>query len=137
MILINTDDMAWADVTINNPSKVLPTPNLDKLVSKGLNFRDGHSCNSRCAPSRYCLLTGRSYWRRGNYHFMPMHIEPGRKVLPHLFKRNNYGTYALGKEEPMGRRMQARDSWLSTVINTITQNYKNLEHYYKSIFKKY
>lgn len=34
VIVINTDDMSWADVTINNPSKLVPTPNIDKLVSK-------------------------------------------------------------------------------------------------------
>ena len=52
VIVINTDDMAWADLSVNNPSKLVPTPNLDRLVSKGINFRDGHSCTARCAPSR-------------------------------------------------------------------------------------
>lgn len=37
VLLINTDDMAWGDISINNPSKLLPTPNIDKLVSK-VNF---------------------------------------------------------------------------------------------------
>jgi hypothetical protein len=69
VLLINTDDMAWGDVSINNPSKMIPTPNLDKLVSKGINFRDGHSCTARCAPSRYCLMTGRYHFRRGDYHY--------------------------------------------------------------------
>ena len=69
VLLINTDDMAWADLSINNPSKLIPTPNLDRLVSKGINFRDGHSCTSRCAPSRYCLMTGRYHFRRGDYHY--------------------------------------------------------------------
>ena len=34
VLLINTDDMAWGDVSINNPSKLVPTPNIDRLVSK-------------------------------------------------------------------------------------------------------
>ena len=34
VILINTDDMSWADISINNPSKYIPTPNIDRLVSK-------------------------------------------------------------------------------------------------------
>ena len=34
VLLINTDDMSWADISINNPSKVIPTPNIDRLVSK-------------------------------------------------------------------------------------------------------
>lgn len=67
---------------------------------KGINFRDGHSCNSRCAPSRYCLLTGRNNYRK-HYHYKPMDIEFGRKVLPHLFKRNNYETIGVGKIQPL------------------------------------
>ena len=34
MLLINSDDMAWGDLSINNPSKMVPTPNLDRMVSK-------------------------------------------------------------------------------------------------------
>jgi hypothetical protein len=87
VLLINSDDMAWGDVTINNPSKLIPTPNLDRLVSKGINFRDGHSCVSRCAPSRYCLMTGRYHFRRGDYHYRPIELEYGRKVLPQVINK--------------------------------------------------
>ena len=90
VLLINSDDMAWADLSINNPSKMIPTPNLDRLVSKGINFRDGHACTSRCAPSRYCLMTGRYHFRRGDYHYKPMKLEYGRKILPQLFKVNYF-----------------------------------------------
>ena len=38
VLLINTDDMSWADVSINNPSKAVPTPNIDRLVSKVYRF---------------------------------------------------------------------------------------------------
>lgn len=101
VLLINTDDMAWGDVSANNPSKLIPTPNLDKMVSGGINFRDGHSCTARCAPSRYCLMTGRYHFRRGDYHYKPMELEYGRKVLTHLFKRNNYKTMVVGKPQPV------------------------------------
>ena len=110
VILINTDDMAWADMSINNPSKLVPTPNIDRLVSKGMNFRDGHACSARCAPSRYCLMTGRNHFRRGDYHYMPMSLEYGRKIIPHLFKRNNYRTYQVGKEQPMTGDLGTRDA---------------------------
>ena len=55
-------------------------------VKKRMNFRDGHSCTSRCAPSRYCLMSGRYHFRRGHYHYKPQNLEYGRKVLPHIFK---------------------------------------------------
>jgi arylsulfatase A-like enzyme len=100
VILINTDDMAWSDLSVNNPSKVVPTPNLDRLVSKGINFRDGHSCTARCAPSRYCFMTGRASWRRGDYHYKPMYLEHGRKIMPQMFKRAGYKTFLVGKAQP-------------------------------------
>ena len=100
VIIINTDDMAWADLSVNNPSKVVPTPNLDRLVSKGINFRDGHSCTARCAPSRYCLMSGRHAWRRGDYHYKPMYLEHGRKIVPQMFKRAGYRTFLVGKAQP-------------------------------------
>jgi len=31
-----------------------------------------------------------------------MNLEYGRKILPHLFKRNNYKTISVGKDQPMG-----------------------------------
>ena len=72
-----------------------------KKLQKGINFRDGHSCTSRCAPSRYCLMSGRYHFRRGDYHYKPMDLEYGRKVLPHIFKRNNYATFTVGKPQPV------------------------------------
>ena len=51
---------------------------------------------------RYCLLTGRHFFRRGSYHYLRMNLEYGRKILPHLFKRNNYKTISVGKDQPMG-----------------------------------
>ena len=74
-------------------------------VSKGINFRDGHSCSSRCGPSRYCLMTGRAAFRRGHYHYNPMFIEYGRKLISHLFKRNNYKTILVGKQQPLGHEI--------------------------------
>lgn len=109
VILMNSDDMAWGDLSINNPSKLIPTPNLDRLVSKGINFRDGHACTARCAPSRYCLMTGRYHFRRGDYHYKPMILEYGRKILPQLFKRNNYHTMVVGKPQPVEEQLDKQE----------------------------
>ena len=69
--------------------------------TKGVNFRDGHSCSSRCGPSRYCLLTGRYPIRQGHYNYKPMEVEHGRKLMSHMFKRNNYKTFVFGKMDPL------------------------------------
>ena len=111
VLLINSDDQTWGDISINNPSKLIPTPNIDHLVSKGINFRDGHACSARCAPSRYCLLTGRHHFRRANYHYGDIDggLEYGRKIISHLFKRNNYKTLLVGKDQPIGKSITERN----------------------------
>jgi len=53
------DDFGIGDFQINNAHAKVPTPNIDRLGLEGINFRDGHSASSRCAPSRYMLMTGR------------------------------------------------------------------------------
>ena len=111
VIVINSDDQTWGDISINNPSKLIPTPNIDHLASKGINFRDGHSCSARCGPSRYCIMTGRHHFRRGNYHYGGVDggLEYGRKIISHLFKRNNYKTLLVGKDQPIGKTVKTHN----------------------------
>ena len=59
VILLLTDDMGIGDIRFNNKNGKIKTPNLDELARTGVNFLDGHSGSSRCAPSRYNLMTGR------------------------------------------------------------------------------
>ena len=59
VILLLTDDMGIGDISFNNKNGKIKTPNLDILARTGVNFLDGHSGSSRCAPSRYNLMTGR------------------------------------------------------------------------------
>ena len=50
-------------------------------------------------------MTGRYYFRRGNYNYKPIRLEYGRKIVSHLFKRNNYRTMVVGKMQPIGMVM--------------------------------
>ena len=45
-------------------------------------------------------MTGRHHWRRGDYHYKPMYLEHGRKIIPQMFKRAGYRTYLVGKAQP-------------------------------------
>ena len=38
-----------------------------------------------------------------------MKLEYGRKILPHLFKRNNYATFMVGKSQPVGSTLGTRN----------------------------
>ncbi len=102
VIIIFADDMGYGDVAANNPESKLKTPNLDRLVSEGINFTDAHTSSAVCTPSRYSLLTGRYPWRserkRGvlNGYGKPI-IELERQTLASIFKDAGYSTSIIGK----------------------------------------
>lgn len=58
-IIILADDLGYADVSLNG-SKQIPTPNIDRLAEKGVNFTNGYVTGPVCSPSRAGLLTGRN-----------------------------------------------------------------------------
>jgi arylsulfatase A-like enzyme len=58
-ILIVADDLGYADLSLNG-SKQIPTPNIDRLAHKGVNFTQGYVTSPVCSPSRAGLITGRN-----------------------------------------------------------------------------
>jgi arylsulfatase A len=102
IILIYTDDQGYGDVSALNPGSRFKTPNIDRLVREGLTFRDGHSSDTVCTPSRYGLLTGRYSWRtRLKSGVMGAEgkclIEPERMTLGSFLKAKGYRTAMVGK----------------------------------------
>lgn len=63
VIIIYTDDQGFGDASCLNPDAKFKTPNIDRLAREGISFRNGHSADTVCTPSRYALLTGRYCWR--------------------------------------------------------------------------
>lgn len=100
ILIIYADDLGYGDPGCYNPASKIPTPNLDKLVSEGMRFTDGHSSSGICTPSRYALLTGRYHWRK--FHgivssFGSSALDKERLTLPEMLKTKNYTTAAIGK----------------------------------------
>ena len=62
IIIILTDDLGWGDVSYHGGS--IPTPNIDKLVSKGLEMNRFYSDPS-CSPTRATMLTGINSFANG------------------------------------------------------------------------
>lgn len=58
-IIILADDLGYADVSLNGSTQI-PTPNIDRLAEKGVNFTNGYVTGPVCSPSRAGLLTGRN-----------------------------------------------------------------------------
>lgn len=99
VIFIYGDDVGYGDVGAYG-SKLIPTPNIDKLASEGLRFTDGHCSAATCSPSRFSLLTGIHGFRHGVRVLppdAPLTIPTDKITLPKLFKQAGYTTAVVGK----------------------------------------
>ncbi len=72
IVLIFVDDWAWCGTPIfmdesmpNSKMPLLQMPNLNKLASQGMKFRNAYSGAPQCSPSRVALQTGQSSTRNG------------------------------------------------------------------------
>lgn len=102
IIVFLVDDMGYGDPQCYVAESKIPTPNIDRLATKGILFTDAHSPSSVCSPTRYAILTGRYAWRTnlkkgvlGPYN-QPL-IEKDRLTLPKMLKEKGYFTALIGK----------------------------------------
>lgn len=99
IVIIYGDDVGYGDVGVYG-SKLIPTPNIDRLASEGLMFTDGHCVASTCTPSRFSLLTG-VYGFRYNANVLPPNapliIPTDIMTLPKMLKKAGYETGIVGK----------------------------------------
>ena len=99
VVIIYGDDVGYGDVGVNG-SKLIPTPNIDRLAVEGLNFTDGHCTASTCTPSRFSLITGIHAFRYGARILppnAPLIIPTDKMTLGDLFKEAGYATGVVGK----------------------------------------
>ena len=99
VVIIYGDDVGFGDVGVYG-SKMIPTPNIDRLAKEGLRFTDGHCTAATCTPSRFSLLTG-IHGFRYNARVLPpdapLLIPLDKMTLPKLFKAAGYHTGIIGK----------------------------------------
>lgn len=81
IVLILADDAGYADFGFHG-SKVMQTPNLDRLARTGLRFTQGYVAHPTCGPSRAGLMTGR-YPQRFGYeeNNVPGYMSPNSALL--------------------------------------------------------
>ena len=72
IVLILTDDQGWSQLNVpmdpavpDAKSDYLETPNMAKLVSRGMRFTSGYSPAPLCTPTRRSILCGTSAARSG------------------------------------------------------------------------
>ena len=95
VLFIAVDD--WNDWVGAYGNKQAQTPNLDKLATRGVMFRNAHTSAVYCAPSRTSVMTGMNPHTTGAYtdepHFASVN-HPGLKDLPLWF--HDHGYYVAG-----------------------------------------
>ncbi len=57
IIFILSDDAGYADFSFQS-SRLIPTPNIDRVAKEGVKFTNGYVTGAVCSPSRAGLLTG-------------------------------------------------------------------------------
>jgi len=72
------------------------TPNMDRLVQRGVTFLESHTANPLCSPARSCFLTGRTAQETGVVtNGLP--IREGTPNIGQWFRQHGYETVYAGK----------------------------------------
>lgn len=81
IIFLFSDDAGYADFGFHG-SKVMKTPNLDKLAKEGVKFTQGYVTDATCGPSRAGLITGKYQQRFGYQEInVPNYMSENSKFL--------------------------------------------------------
>ena len=103
IVYILCDDLGYGDLhCLGGQRSKIATPNLDRLATEGMTFREAHSSSAVCTPSRYGILTGRYNWRTRLQSsvlsgFSSPLIAADRLTVPALLKQHGYATACIGK----------------------------------------
>lgn len=96
ILFIMADDHAYQAISAYS-SKLIQTPNIDRIAHDGILFQKAYVTNSVCGPSRATILTGKyshinGYKDNDHYRF-----NGAQSTLPKILKENGYVTAIIGK----------------------------------------
>ncbi len=94
VLFITSDQQHWMTMGYLNPE--VKTPNLDRLVARGVTFHRAYTVNPTCTPTRASWITGLYPSQHGAYSL-------GTKLMEHVpvvgdvFQEHGYETALVGK----------------------------------------
>ncbi len=107
ILFLFTDDQRYGTIGELHQDAV-KTPNLDKLVDRGVTFTNAYIFGSPhgavCSPSRAMLMTGRFYYNIPPNVYAQWSVPQNERgvcdllTFPEYFKANGYRTFATGKQ---------------------------------------
>ncbi|MEI7421968.1 MAG: sulfatase [Prolixibacteraceae bacterium] len=95
IILIMTDDHTTQAMSCYG-SRLIQTPNLDRIANEGMRFDNCYVSNSLCGPSRACILTGKLSHING-FTDNSKTFDGNQLTFPKLLHQNGYQTGVVGK----------------------------------------
>ena len=120
ILFVMTDQQRFDTIAALGQTRV-QTPNLDRLVARGVAVDQAYSTCPVCVPARYGLMTGYEPSRTGwfsNWQEVPKVREACGEYLPEVLARSGYRTFGLGKFhteprlEPLGFEVHERSEEL-------------------------
>jgi hypothetical protein len=123
LLFILVDDQSPFDLKIYNPKSKLQTPNLDRLVARGMVFDGAYHMGSFsgavCMPSRHMIMSGRTVWHLPPAPWGAKTSPPAleQQTIPAVFNRAGYATMRTCK---MGNSYEAANK-LFTVRKDATK----------------
>jgi arylsulfatase A-like enzyme len=94
IIFIMSDDHAAHAISAYG-SRLIKTPNIDRLGKEGMRFRNCFVTNSICTPSRAAILTGKYSHINGVPVFN--HIDSSQAMIQKYLQQAGYSTGMIGK----------------------------------------
>lgn len=95
IIYIMSDDHTEQMIGAYN-GKTGYTPNIDRIASEGVTFRQSFVANSISGPSRACMLTGKHSHKNGKINNEDR-FDGNQQTMPKLLQANGYQTVMVGK----------------------------------------
>ena len=97
ILIIFSDDHAYQAISAYG-SKLMQTPQIDRIAKEGAIFKNVYVTNSLCAPSRAALLTGKYSHINGltiNNISNPFNVQ--QPLFPRMLQQQQYQTAWIGK----------------------------------------
>ncbi len=109
IIIILSDDHAYQTISAYG-SKLMQTPNIDRIAKEGVLFNKAYVTNSICGPSRAVLLTGKYSHKNGFKDNETSNFNAGQDLFVKQLQSNGYQTAWIGKYH-LGTKPQGFDFW--------------------------
>ena len=95
IVFIMSDDHAYQAISAYD-TRLMQTPNIDRIAKEGMLFTNACVTNSICAPSRAVILTGKHSHLNGKIdNYFP--FDTSNSTFPQILQANGYQTAMFGK----------------------------------------